>query len=171
MPIKRLMVFLLLGMFLLTASSCGKKSAEERKESAAVEAKTAIAQVSSFAIPIPTGWEGKGNKDKLYEEDVQAVSFLLIGAEGSLEEALPQDLALFFSTGFYANQTEVMPETGNCTLQTGTIENGRLNETWYYCGFNLENGQGFFVYVAKDAGEKERLIQYAEMSYQGLARF
>ncbi len=171
MPIKRMVAGFLLGIILLTGSSCGKKTVAEQKESATAEAKTAIAQVSSFAIPIPAGWEGKGNKDKLYEEEMQSLSFLLVGAEGSLEDALPQDLALFFSTGFYASQTEVIPETGKNTLQTGSIENGRLNETWYYCGFNLENGQGFFVYVAKDAGEKERLIQYAETSYRGLARF
>ncbi len=171
MPIKQWMAFLLLIMVLLTGASCGKEKMEVQGERAKKATETGIAQVSSFAIPIPAGWEGKGNKDKLYEAEAQALTFLLIGAEGSLEEALPQDLALFFSTGFYATQTEVVPEDGKETLQSGTIENGRLNETWYYCGFNLENERGFFVYVAKDPGEKERLIQYAETSYQGLARF
>ncbi len=171
MPIKQWTAFLLLVMVLLTGASCGKEKTEVQGERAKKTTETGIAQVSSFAIPIPAGWEGKGNKDKLYEAEAQALTFLLIGAEGSLEEALPQDLALFFSTGFYASQTEVVPVGGKETLQSGTIENGRLNETWYYCGFNLENERGFFVYVAKDPGEKERLIQYAETSYQGLARF
>ncbi len=171
MPIKRVMSFAFLFVMLLSFSSCGKTAEEETGNGMAEKAKTGIAQVSSFAIPIPAGWEGKGNKDKLYETERQALSFLLLGAEGTLEDALPQDLALFFSTGFYANQTEVIPEAGKEPFQSGTIENGRLNETWYYCGFNLENGQGFFVYVAKDSGEKERLMQYAETSYQGLARF
>jgi hypothetical protein len=171
MPIKQWLIFGFLLVALLFGSSCGKETKEVHGENAKKETETGIAQVSSFAIPIPAGWEEKGNKDKLYEEEVQALTFLLIGAEGSLEEALPQDLALFFSTGFYANQTEVVPEDGKENLQSGRIENGRLNETWYYCGFNLENERGFFVYVAKDPGEKERLIQYAETSYQGLARF
>ncbi len=162
MPIKQLLLIGLLLLLLVSLSACGTVVKEE---------KINFAQVSSFTIPIPEGWEGKGNKDKLYEAEQQALSFLLIGAEGTLEEALPQDLALFFSTGFYANQTEVIRKEEKEPFQYGTIENGRLNETWYYCGFNLENGQGFFVYVAKEPSEKERLIQYAETSYQGLACF
>lgn len=161
---KRMVCLLLCLCFFLF---CGCTKSGTKKE---VERTENRYEGSSFSLPIPTGWEGKGNQDKLFYQLGNETTFLLVGGNNRLEDALREDLPLFFSTRFYASKLQMEIEE-ECILDQGREEHGRIHNlredtTWYFSGYEEEDG-GFFIYLTEEESERDVIEQYAATSLAG----
>lgn len=165
MFIKKELCILLSFCFLLFCS-CGKNAKAETTEMGENRY-----EGSSFSLPVPKGWEGKGNRDKLFCQSGDTTTYLLVGTEKTVETALTEDLPLFFSTRFYVSKLQVLLDREepkeNGRILSGQVDNLRENTVWYFTGYEEQNLDGFFVYLTEEENERNVIEEYATVSLEG----
>lgn len=135
----------------------------------------ATAHFPTFELDVPADWTVRGNVGKVYEGNDM---FLLAGpledvsVMTAVEQALAEELELFFNTEYYRNQVRFDYEKkytdGAMHRLSGTLHNERTGQTLRFAGaFGTAPGM-YCYYFWPDASRDRDGERFLEATYESI---
>lgn len=135
----------------------------------------ATAHFPTFELDVPADWSVRGNVGKIYEgNDLFLLAGPLEEVSGItvVEQALAEELELFFNTEYYRDQVRFDYEKeytdGAMHRLSGTLHNDRNGQTFHFAGvFGTAPGL-YCYYFWPDASRDRDGERYLEVTYESI---